>query len=239
MSIYFKAASHFGLRRKINEDKYLAKIQIDGSLLLVVADGMGGAAGGEKAATEAIAAYSDRSNRECITPDLLRNTLFIAHNAIAEYVMLHKDLEGMGTTLTAALVRDGMIYWAHVGDSRLYVVKNGKLKQLTTDHRFMDCLIKDGYITLKQTKKHPLKNVLDQCLGCPEINPEYGSVRYSKDSLVLICTDGLSDEVSNDNIERILNMKVDVETKGELLMSAALISGGRDNVTFVLALVGL
>ena len=236
MSMYFKAVSHLGLKRKKNEDRCFAKKQIDGSLLLVVADGMGGAAGGEKAATEAIAVYSDRSERECITPDSLRETLFVAHNMIAKYVKSHKDFEEMGTTLTAALVRDGMIYWAHVGDSRLYVVKNGSLKQLTTDHRFLDCLIKEGYITLEHTKQHPLKNVLDQCLGCPEINPEYGSVRYFQDSLVLICTDGLYDEVSHDSIERILNMKVDIETKSELLMSAALISGGRDNVTFVLAL---
>uniref|UniRef100_I2PWZ2 Serine/threonine protein phosphatase n=1 Tax=Desulfovibrio sp. U5L TaxID=596152 RepID=I2PWZ2_9BACT len=235
MSICFKAASHVGLRRKKNEDRYLAKVQADGSLLLAVADGMGGSAGGEKAATEAIATYSHRSDKEIITPQILNTTLLAAHDAIVEYGKLHKILKGMGTTLTAALVRDAMVYWAHIGDSRLYMLKSGKLAQLTTDHRFLESLTKDGFITLEQANRHPFKNVLDQCLGCPEIDPEIGNAKIKRGDVLMLCTDGLHDDISSTDIERILKMELSLENKVGKLMSAALEAGGKDNITIVLA----
>lgn len=235
MSMCFKAESHLGLRRNKNEDRYLARIQGDGSLLLAVADGMGGAPGGEKAADMAIAAYKDRSNKEIVTPELLGSSLWAAHNAIVEYGKLHKTMEGMGTTLTAALVYDDRVCWAHIGDSRLYVLKSGKLIQLTTDHRFLESLTKDGCMTQEQARRHPLKNILEQCLGCPEIDPEHGSASIEQSDVLMLCTDGLHDELSPRDIENILDTDARVDSKVESLVSAALSTGGNDNITIILA----
>ena len=233
MSMKFYGATHAGMRRKNNEDRYLARIQGDGSLLLAVADGMGGMPGGEQASANVIARYRDVSAKTLITPELLRDTLMDAHDDIVALGRACKGKEGMGTTLTAALVTQDAVYWVHVGDSRLYRIRGGKLERLTTDHRFLESMIQDGDITPEEARNHPLKSMLDQCVGCPEIEPDYGNAKLESNDGFLLCTDGLHDELSSQAMEEALQKPADAHGKVSALIEAALEAGGRDNVTVI------
>jgi protein phosphatase len=235
MNMRYAGASHVGLRRGKNEDRYLAREQPDASLLLVVADGMGGAPGGEMASETAIETFRRLAATGPITPDMLPDAVMAAHGAIAEASGKHVGMEGMGATLTVALARRETLFWAHVGDSRLYRLRDGRLSQLTTDHRFLESMIQDGDITREEAKCHLFKNMLDQCLGCPEIHPEYGTAELQEGDLLLLCTDGLHDELSHETLERMLRQKLSLDQATEALIAGALEAGGRDNITAVLA----
>ena len=230
----FEAASHVGRKRKRNEDRYLALRQADASLLLVVADGMGGVPGGEEAASLAIAAYRESANRETLTQARLTQPALDAQQKILRYGKLF-GMDGMGTTLTAALLQKDILCWVHIGDSRLYRFRAGRLEQLTRDHRFLDGMIRDRAITPEEAKYHPLGSLLDQCLGCPDPDPEEGRSELEAGDSVLLCTDGLSDELDAGAMEMLLANSGDTAAKACALLDAALAAGGRDNITFILA----
>ena len=127
MNITFCTDSHIGNKRKTNEDSLFAQQQNDGSILLAVADGMGGMPGGKDAAAMATNAFSKLGNAAALTPHQLAYIAMEGHNNIQQYSELHPEMDGMGTTLTAALLQDEVISWVHVGDSRLYLLRDKKL----------------------------------------------------------------------------------------------------------------
>ncbi len=127
-----------------------------------------------------------------------------AEKQIHKKVKNNSGLEGMGTTATIAVSYKNKVFWTHVGDSRMYLFHDKKIKQITTDHTFIQDLIDDSTLTLDQAKKHPLRNMLDQCVGCDEMDPDSGMLKIKKNDRLLLCSDGLTKHLSDLQIESIL-----------------------------------
>jgi len=228
------ALTHIGLIRKTNEDRYLIREILDRYLLVAVADGMGGEAAGDLAAeivTERLACrkFHDQDLRKQLLREIEK-----ADKSIYKRALKDPSLEGMGTTVTGVLTGDGRGYWFHVGDSRLYLLRDRKLKQVTKDQNWAQFLIDEGEITSDQARTHPLRNLLDQCVGCGECEPYTGLLEIKRGDLLVLTTDGLHSELSAEDITSILVSGTDLKSKAESLVNAALDSGGKDNITIVL-----
>ncbi len=145
---------------------------------------------------------------------------------------------GMGTTLTAVIFNDNMLNLGHVGDSRAYLLRDGELCQLTTDHSYVQELLKQGQITEEEANKHPRKNILTQALGTStDVEIQTISQPIELNDIILLCTDGLSNLVDNDEISLILQDN-SVEKAGEKLTQLALERGGNDNITLIIIQLG-
>jgi protein phosphatase len=225
--------SHTGYKRSRNEDRYLIKhLQHSHAILLGVADGMGGEPGGDISAqilVDTLQKYQTTS--EAIEQDLT-DLLKKAGKEIRLKAKDRTEFEGMGTTATVALVSNSMVYWSHVGDSRLYLFQKNKLKQITTDHTFVQDLIDDGTLSQHDADQHPLRNMLDQCVGCEYMIPDHGSFTVQPGDKMLLCSDGLTRHVPDDKIKAILSNS-NARKASEQLVSLALEAGGIDNVTAV------
>ncbi len=212
---------------------HFVKVFDDGSALLGVFDGLGGQAAGEKAserAKESMEAFDPyRQSMERHLVELMQ----IANRNILDMVDEIPDLRGMGTTMTIAYAGDGGVTWAHVGDSRLYVFRDGQLMRITEDDTIPGLLLAEGEITKEEARVHPLKNALFECIGRGDFEATAGSFKLEKEDLLLLSTDGLHDEVSEKEMISILLLEKDLKEKLESLVSAALEAGGRDNVTVV------
>ena len=225
------AISHPGLKRKENQDRYFIREFEDRTILLAVADGMGGEAGGGQAAQIAVEAFKD-FNSNLATIEASFGAVFqVADQRIREEIRKSPRLEGMGTTLTSAYLKKGEIHWAHVGDSRLYLFRTGGLTQVTEDHTLVTRLVKEGTITKEEARVHPLQNILIHCLGCKPMIMSSGQFKVQKGDLVLLCTDGLYHEVRDEEMVSILIKKISIKEKFEGLLQSALEAGGWDNIT--------
>jgi serine/threonine protein phosphatase PrpC len=233
------AATHIGRVRKANQDRYLIKKLGDGAILLAVADGLGGEAAGDYAAEIArskMAGISQvpRGEEERQFEALVKS----ADLAVYNEALKDPDLEGMGTTLVCVLLRDGLAHWAHVGDSRLYILRERKLIKVTEDQTFARFLVEEGEITPEQVPTHYSRHVLDQTVGCSICEPETGSLEFKEKDLLILTTDGLHDKIAADEMISILAAETDLETKARSLIEAALDAGGKDNITIVVADAG-
>ena len=230
------AATHIGWVRKANEDRYFIKKLSDGAILLAVADGLGGEAAGDYAA-EII--RSRLAGIDQITKGEEEQQL-LALVKEADLAMYNEaendpDLRGMGTTLVCALLREGFVHWVHVGDSRLYVLHDRQLTKITEDQTFARFLVEEGEITPEQVPTHYSRHVLDQTVGCGICEPETGRLEFSKGDLLILTTDGLHKIIATEIIISVLLDKTDLEIKAKSLVEAALDSGGKDNITIVIA----
>ena len=225
--------THTGYKRQRNEDRYLILPLKKGTgVLLAVADGMGGVAGGDIAAQIVVDTLQEYQRPGDDIEQELAQLLAKAGRKIIERTDEEAALKDMGTTATVALLTDRKAYWAHSGDSRLYVKQGGKIEQITTDHTFVQDLIQDGTLTRQDAERHPLKNVLDQCVGCAELKPDTGRLPFPPGEKLLLCSDGLSRYVS----EKAISEALEGNDAGEIadhLVQSALEAGGRDNVTVV------
>jgi PPM family protein phosphatase len=228
------SATHSG-RRKDNEDGYLIREFSDGRVLLVVADGMGGHAGGTRAAAEAIEALRQCEISKDLSMEDLGRVIRKTNERIWQIGEKTPELEGLGTTLTAALVSGSSLFWAHVGDSRLYVLHAGMLQQVTVDQTLVQGLFEEGVITAEEKWSHPLRHMLDQCVGCPECVPEFGKREIFPEDLILLSTDGLHDVLKDTKIQLLLREIQDLEDAARELIRETLKRGGTDNITVVLA----
>jgi PPM family protein phosphatase len=230
------ANSHKGLVRKSNEDRYLMKTLSDGSVLISIADGLGGEVAGDYAAeiiTGKIAGISsitkDREEEE------LSKIAIAADLAMArEKESTQEELEGMGTTLVSILLRDHIVYWTHVGDSRMYHFADSTLKQITIDQTFARFLVEEGEITEEEAKTHYSRKVMDQCIGFGDCVPETGNFPVQKDDIVILSTDGLHKKITHQEFSDILRKNNSLKDKANLLTDAAINSGGSDNITLIL-----
>ena len=232
----FFGITHTGLVRKSNEDRYLIKELKDKSVLIAVADGLGGEVAGDYAAEIlrgklAGLNHISRNNEQAELDQLARAIDHDIYNEGQE----NNALEGMGTTLVGVLLRDRIAYWVHVGDSRLYLLRNGILTQVTEDQTLARFLLEEGEITAEQLPTHYSRHVMDQCEGCGFADPETGRLKFRAGDLLVLSTDGLHREIADDALYSILNTDTNLETKAKRLVKAALDAGGKDNITVVMA----
>lgn len=223
--------SHTGLVRKKNEDRFLIQ-QLPEITLLLVADGVRGNTSGDIAAQIVVDVFNEHSFSKHHLQENLSTALTNADRRIHEKVAKNRKLEGMGTTATIAALYKNKVFWIHIGDSRMYRLHGNTLKQITTDHTFIQDFIDDGSLTLEQAKTHPLRNMLDQCVGCDEIEPETGVLNIEKNDRLLLCSDGLTAHLTDAQIASILR-EMPIQEAGEHLIQTALKKGGTDNVTVV------
>lgn len=241
-SLDIACRTHVGLVRDNNEDSYTA----DGDYgLFVVADGMGGHCSGEVAsriAVEASAEVLGQVQQDDAADELdslmqVGRAAEIANGAIFAEVGRHEELSGMGTTVVNALFRGNRIYFAHVGDSRLYRLRAGKLRQLTRDHSLVQHLVDEGLFRDREEANQAGvgDNVLTRCLGQdPNVQVDVGDALLKEGDLFLCCTDGLCGVVPDDQLARLMESNESLELMAARLEAAALAAGGPDNVTLVL-----
>lgn len=230
------AATHIGRVRKANEDRYLIKRLNDGSILLAIADGLGGEAAGDYAA-EIVRSRLAGINQVPRGEEEQQLEALVKAADLAVYSEARKDpdTEGMGTTLVCVLLRDGLAYWVHVGDSRLYVLHDEQLIKITEDQTFARFLVEEGEITPEQVPTHYSRHVLDQTVGCSICEPETGRLEFKGNDLLILTTDGLHKKIATETMISLLKAETDLETKAKSLVEAALDSGGKDNITIVIA----
>jgi serine/threonine protein phosphatase PrpC len=227
----YAARSDVGLVRSNNEDSVYA-----GARLLALADGMGGHAAGEVASQLVIAALAHLDDDES-GGDLLASLDSAVHSgnsAIAAQVEMEPDLEGMGTTLTAILFAGNRIGMVHIGDSRGYLLRDGELTQITKDDTFVQTLVDEGRITKEEAHSHPQRSLIMRALTGHEVEPTLTMREVRLGDRYLLCSDGLSDPVSDETILDALKIP-DVTDSADRLIELALRGGGPDNVTVVVA----
>jgi PPM family protein phosphatase len=225
------AVTHQGLKRKENQDRYFIRELNNQTFLMGVADGMGGEAGGGLAAQIAIEVFKDFNPGLRFKMISFFKSFQAASQRIGEKIQRDSELEGMGTTLTTAYIKNGITYWAHVGDSRLYLWREGCLTQMTEDHTFVNSLVKDGVMTRGEAEDHPMQNILLHCIGCEPLEISSGQFKIFKGDLVFLSTDGLHHEIPEGEIVSILRKETDIRKKFEGLVQATLEAGGHDNIT--------
>lgn len=227
------AATDVGRVRRHNEDSLVAR----GSVF-VVADGMGGHAAGEVASQIVTQTMGELAERARLRPEDVVAALTTANTRILQSVALHPERAGMGTTATGLVVvsAGGSDHWAvfNVGDSRVYRFLGGELSLVTVDHSEVQEMVDAGFITEEEAQRHPLRNVVTRSLGTettptPDIwvFPPHPGERF------VICSDGLTNELSRDDIQRIIAAVDDPEQAAAALVRAAVDAGGRDNVTVI------
>lgn len=232
------AASDVGLRRENNEDRFLCDA---GGGLFMVIDGVGGHAAGEKAAETALRMLRARLGRETGSPgDRLREAITLANNEVHRLAASDPSLEGMACVLTAALVEDGRVTVGHVGDTRMYAFDGGAARKLTHDHSPVGEREDRGELAERDAMRHPRRNEIYRDVGSVAHNPnddefvDLVDVPFEPESAFLICSDGLSDQVSSADIARIVyDHADDPATIVGRLVQAANAAGGKDNVTVV------
>jgi len=230
--------SDIGLKRPNNEDAYLIDNRHG---FYVVADGMGGEAAGEIAsgifvetADQLKGGNARRSPEEAV--EFIQQVFGLANGSILEHVQDHPQCSGMGCTAELLVVHSEGFLLGHVGDSRTYRLRNGIFQQLTKDHSLVQQQIDDGLITPMESQRHPLQNVILRAVGIEEdiaVDMVRGNLKAGDQ--LLLCSDGLSDMLSDETIADALHTAAPPQSKVEVLIEQAKASGGRDNITVVLA----
>jgi PPM family protein phosphatase len=227
----YAAKSDRGLVRQNNEDAVYA-----GPRLLALADGMGGHAAGEVASKAVIAAFAplddDDPGNDLL--DQLHDAMMAGNAAISELVREDPEREGMGTTLTAVLFGGNKIGLAHVGDSRAYLLRDGVFSQITHDDTFVQSLIDEGRISAHEASHHPQRSLLLKALTGHEVEPSLTVREARAGDRYLLCSDGLSDVVSSENLADSLTLP-DPQACADRLIELALRGGGPDNITCIVA----
>jgi serine/threonine protein phosphatase PrpC len=232
------AVSHVGRIRSNNQDSGYA-----GRHLFVVADGMGGHAGGDVAsaiATRRIAEADAEYESAPAAAAALEGALIAANRQLAETVADHSELTGMGTTVSAVLLQGNRVVISHIGDSRIYLLRSGELSQISTDHTFVQRLVDAGRITAEEAMVHPRRSVLMRVLGDVESSPEIDSMVLDTrpGDRWMLCSDGLSGVVSFDELHELLSSDAGAKQVADRLVKASLDGGAPDNVTVVVVDIG-
>ena len=232
----YLARSETGKIRSNNEDSYIALND-----MFMVADGMGGHNAGEIASRIAVEAFSslfkDRYVQKNVLDKEFFNSIFkVINKKILEKSSNDPQTEGMGTTLTCAVIKEDIAYVSHVGDSRLYLFRDKRLHLKTDDHTIVGQLYKSGAISYEDSFNHPQRNFLTNVIGVSEdIEIDFFKIDLLKDDILLLCSDGLNSMLTDSFMEKVLikNHK-NISKASDILLSNAIKKGGVDNITFIL-----
>jgi protein phosphatase len=227
MNVRVGVASDIGQVREGNEDAYLVVAP-----LYAVADGMGGHRGGEVASSLALETVQQLFERREGT---LSDQVARANRAVYDRSQSDRSVSGMGTTLTAALIEGDELHLVHVGDSRAYLLHDGRLAQLTEDHTLVRRMVEEGEITPEEAETHPHRSILTRALGVDEsVQVDEGDLRVETGDRLLLCTDGLTGMVPEEQIREIMLEAEDPQEVVERLVKVANRAGGIDNITAVI-----
>jgi PPM family protein phosphatase len=232
VSVQLRAASvtDTGRRRRHNEDAYVCEPP-----LFAVADGMGGAQAGELASGLAAAALRDETSELAGGEQRVDDLIQEANRRVYQRQSQDASASGMGTTMTVALVEDGLVAIGHVGDSRAYLIRDRKLEQLTEDHSLVAELVRSGKLSPEEAEGHPQRSVITRALGTdPDVDVDTFSVETNAGDLFLLCSDGLTSMVDDETILReVERNRSDLAKAAKALVRAANKGGGEDNITVV------
>ncbi|MBF8262601.1 MAG: putative protein phosphatase 2C-type [Parachlamydiales bacterium] len=237
-SLHYYGLSDIGLNRLINQDVWAAKPEWG---FFVLADGMGGRRAGDVAAKEAVQILCESMRQLWETTrqfedkidysHQLRESIELANRWVYKMGCGSESLHGMGTTICCVLWTDSIIYYAHVGDSRIYRFRNDRLELLTRDHSLLA-----RWLSKKRPKQPtPPKNIITRAIGTPRAaNPEISFSQHDPQDLYLLCSDGLSDAVSKDELQKILRNSRSMDKAAQKMIDCAKIMGGGDNITVLM-----
>lgn len=227
-----------GRKREMNQDYVYTTDRPVGNIpnLFVVADGMGGHKAGDFASRYAVEVLREhiRENPGVGPKLLIEEAVKEANRKIVEEAHKEVSLEGMGTTLVVATVIEHTLYFANVGDSRLYVIRD-EIKQLSKDHSLVEEMVRLGGINEEEAKHHPDKNIITRAIGAKEdVEVDFFEYRLQKGDVILMCTDGLTNMVEDEEIFRIIKSGRDIVETAEELIKKANDNGGKDNIGIVI-----
>ena len=233
------AKSDVGKVREMNQDSYYISQSLDDVQIYMLADGMGGYKGGEIASNLAIQSAKNYilnnfkdipKDRESII-QLLASSIEYANMVVFEKSKENKELQNMGTTIEIVLIYGNKAFIGHVGDSRIYRIRKSFIRKLTQDHSYVQKLVKDGTITQEEAKHHPQKNMLMKALGCNAfVEPDILVRGFLKDDIYIMCSDGLSNLVEQEEMYDIV-IKENIEQAPKEFVELANKRGGYDNIT--------
>ena len=248
MSLIVKGETDTGRVRDHNEDQYLAlgrdQSPPGAGALLVVADGMGGQAAGEVASLIAVQHIEERFRSGGLTSvddkdleEALRELLGDVNRAVLTAGQ-EPDKRGMGTTCTLVIIKGQQLYFSHVGDSRAYLLRDGQLNQITTDHSWVEEAVATGTMTREEARIHPNRNVITRVIGLDaDLKVDTDQLSLQRGDLVLLCSDGLNSMIPDEDLLKTLQ-ESSTDTVCANLIKAANDAGGRDNTSVVIAVVG-
>ena len=231
--------TNIGRRRKLNQDYVYTSEQPVGKLpnLFIVADGMGGHNAGDYASKVTVETMVERisASEETERTHILDEAIQAANKLIREKAGESPELEGMGTTVVAATCDGTRLCVANVGDSRLYVANKREIRQITKDHSWVEEMVRRGGMGREEARNHPDKNIITRAVGAEDsVKVDFFAVQLKEGDMILMCTDGLTNMLEDEEIRMILNGARDMVEKAEALVQAANDRGGRDNISVIL-----
>ena len=239
------SASHMGKRKEKNDDYLSYYAPEDGSMpkkgiLLALADGMGGRAGGDLAARIAVDVMMEEYYKDTSSdiPESLNNAFLKANREVISRGDNDRSIQGMATTLIAVVIKKDKMYYAHVGDSRGYIIHEDTIAQFTEDHSIVAGLVKAGYITEEQASSYPGGNIITRAVGLApdlKVDAPKKNMRIKKGQYVMLCCDGLHKDVPNEDILEAFHEFREPSAISEKLIEKALENGGDDNITVLIA----
>jgi len=235
----FYAITDIGKKRKLNEDSIYTTSERIGILpnLFIVADGMGGHNAGDYASQHTVVKLVEvisAQTAQCAPQQILEQAIEQANDCIYQRACEDSAMSGMGTTLVMTVCEEKEALVANIGDSRLYLIRDG-ISQITKDHSVVEEMVNFGVIDREMARNHPKKNVITRALGVKEtVSADFFRIVLEPQDKLLICTDGLTNMVSDEEIYRIICDHTDVEQAAKALVEAANDNGGRDNISVVL-----
>lgn len=237
MVLNYIYTSKVGLKRQKNED-FVRVYELNEGLLSVLCDGLGGNRGGEVASKLAVESFHQNFSQNHVADitQKIHNSVLFANEKLIQTANENEEYMGMATTIEVLYIQDDEAYWAHVGDSRIYILKEDSLLQITRDHSFVQKLLDDGYITEKEAEKHPHKNVIMRALGDKhELTIDSNKMNLSKIGKwkFLLCTDGVSNLLSKNEIEKILKENV-LDEIPDIFSEMIEKRGAPDNYSFII-----
>lgn len=231
--------SDTGRKRQLNQDVVYSSELPVGNLpnLFMIADGMGGHKAGDYASRYAVdtVCREVQDSKEENPEIILQNAISRANAGIFMLSEENKDLEGMGTTVVAATIYENRMKVGNVGDSRLYIINGKNIRQITTDHSLVEEMIKAGSLERENARTHPNKNIITRAVGVTDnVRVDFFDVELQEGDIILLCSDGLSNMLEDEEIRMIINAQRDICEKAEALVRAANQNGGRDNISLIL-----